>query len=218
MVTGIYKITSPSGRIYIGQTRDFDKRLINYKYINSITKQKRLYESFKKYGAKNHKIEFIEECLFEKLNIVERKWQDYYDVTSKKGLNCVLQETDVLPRIYSDETKKKMNLNRGKGMLGKKLSEEHKLKISLANIGRKHSEESKKKISDFHKGKKLSESHRLNIKNKFEGKKVIDTFTNIIYPSVRKASEELNIYYNTLLRNINGKSKRNKTTLKYLEL
>jgi len=71
---GIYKIISPSNRVYIGQTRDFDKRLMNYKYINSVTKQRRLCESFKKYGAENHIIEFIEECLFEDLNIFERKW------------------------------------------------------------------------------------------------------------------------------------------------
>ena len=57
---GIYKIISPSNRVYIGQTRDFDKRLMNYKYIKSITKQRRLCESFKKYGAENHIIEFIE--------------------------------------------------------------------------------------------------------------------------------------------------------------
>lgn len=108
---GIYKIISPNNRVYIGQTRDFDKRLINYKYINSIVKQKRLCESFKKYGAENHKIEFIEECLFEELNIFERKWQDYYDVTSKKGLNCILTETDVLPRVYTKAYLEKSRIN-----------------------------------------------------------------------------------------------------------
>ena len=120
---GIYKIISPSNRVYIGQTRDFDKRLMNYKYIKSITKQRRLCESFKKYGAENHIIEFIEECLFEELNVFERKWQDYYDVTSKKGLNCILTETDVLPRVYTKEALehcRKINLGKNNPMYGKK--------------------------------------------------------------------------------------------------
>lgn len=109
-IIGIYKITSPNGRIYIGQSRDFKNR--TYDYVNSkfIKKQTRLYNSFKKYGPENHILEFIEECLFEELNIFERKWQDYYNVLSKKGLNCILTETDALPRMYSTETLLKLKL------------------------------------------------------------------------------------------------------------
>ena len=107
---GIYKIISPNNRTYIGQSRDIEKRFESYITYKSIKGQIRLYNSFKEYGVKNHMFEIIEECLFEELNIRERYWQDFYDVTSKKGMNCVLVDTDELPRIYSKETRiKKTN-------------------------------------------------------------------------------------------------------------
>ena len=46
---GIYKIISPSGKIYIGQSRNIDKRFQQYKRLNC-AKQPRLYNSFIKYG------------------------------------------------------------------------------------------------------------------------------------------------------------------------
>lgn len=53
-IIGIYKITSPSGKIYIGQSRDLDKRLKSYKCGSSKTKgQPKLYNSFEKYGIDN---------------------------------------------------------------------------------------------------------------------------------------------------------------------
>lgn len=51
---GIYKITSPNKRIYIGQSIDIERRFATYKRNNPINKQPRLYGSFKKYGVENH--------------------------------------------------------------------------------------------------------------------------------------------------------------------
>jgi len=71
---GIYKIISPSGRIYVGQTRNFKSRCSDYKNLDKVVKQRRLYNSFVKYGSENHTIDFIESCEIEELNIYERKW------------------------------------------------------------------------------------------------------------------------------------------------
>jgi group I intron endonuclease len=60
-MTGIYKISSPSGRVYIGQSVDINARFRAYRNGNC-GKQKRLYESFKKYGFDSHILEIIEEC------------------------------------------------------------------------------------------------------------------------------------------------------------
>lgn len=63
----------------------------------------------------------------------------------------------------------------GKYNLGKKHSEEHKRKISLAHKGKKgiykHSEETKKKISDSNKGRKLSEEWKNKISESCKGEK-----------------------------------------------
>lgn len=104
---GIYKITSPSGRIYVGQSRDIKKRFNKYKGIHC-KEQPILYNSLRKYGVENHVFEVIEECEFEYLNIRERYWQDYYNVLGKKGLNSMLTETDEKPRVVSKETKAKI--------------------------------------------------------------------------------------------------------------
>lgn len=118
-IIGIYKIISPSGKIYIGQSRDLDKRLKSYKCGSSKTKgQPKLYNSFEKYGILTHEFEIIEECDFELLNIRERYWQDFYDVCGDGGLNCSLTETNVLPRLVRQETKEKMSLIR-KEMMSK---------------------------------------------------------------------------------------------------
>ena len=89
MKIGIYKITSPTNRVYIGQSVDIEKRWKDYDNIKNISKQGKLYNSFIKYGVINHKFEIIEECLIEQLNKRERYWQDYYNVL-KGGLNCRL--------------------------------------------------------------------------------------------------------------------------------
>lgn len=78
VVCGIYEITSPSNRVYIGQSININKRWKNYK--NSDCKgQPVLYKSFKKYSPKAHIFEIIEECDKSELNCRERFWQDEYE-------------------------------------------------------------------------------------------------------------------------------------------
>ena len=56
---GIYKITSPSGKIYVGQSWNIEKRFFRYKSL-ACKAQCKLYASFKKYGVKNHIFEYVE--------------------------------------------------------------------------------------------------------------------------------------------------------------
>ena len=147
---GIYKITSPTGRIYIGQAINIERRIKRYK-SNDCKSQSRLFKSINKYGWENHTFEIIEECLEEDLNCRERHWQDFYDSTGKNGLNCVLQECNGERRIISEETKKLLREARKHRVF----TEETKQKISKSNMGRIMSEEARKKMSDAKKGKYL---------------------------------------------------------------
>lgn len=174
-ICGIYKITSPSGKVYIGQSRCLHSRWIRYRKLHC-KRQPKLYNSFMKYGFNSHIFEIVERCLFEELNVRERHWQDYYEVLSKSGLNCVLVKTDTKPCIYSDEVRKKMSLAK-EGMyfgednpfFGKTHTEEVRKRLSEANfeflksnphsaLGRKVSEEAKNKM-------------RLHMLGKYAGKK-----------------------------------------------
>lgn len=89
--SGIYKITSPTGNIYIGQSVNIKYRWRQYrKLYNNIKNQRILYRSFVKYGVDNHTFEVIEECDANLLNDREYYWQEHYNVLGNKGLNCVL--------------------------------------------------------------------------------------------------------------------------------
>ena len=45
----IYKLVSPSGKMYIGQTNNFDGRMIEHK-SNAKWRKSKLYNSIRKYG------------------------------------------------------------------------------------------------------------------------------------------------------------------------
>ena len=56
---GIYKITSPTGKIYIGQTKDLKRRIRDYR--NGSPRQPKLFNSIQKHGWNAHKIELVHE-------------------------------------------------------------------------------------------------------------------------------------------------------------
>lgn len=143
IVCGIYKITSPTGRVYIGQSVDINHRFGSYikMYVKN-EGQVKLYRSFLKHGVENHSFEIIEECSEEELNCRERFWQDDFDVLNG-GLNCRLTKTEDKSGKVSNETLSKMSQASigNQHWLGKTHSQETKDKIGNANRGRKHSEE-----------------------------------------------------------------------------
>lgn len=113
-MTGIYKITSPKNKIYIGQSIDIERRFKNYKSISQTKGQIMLHNSFKKYGVNNHIFEIVEECNIELLNERERYYQDFYNVLND-GLNCILTNTKDSIKVYSIESIEKIR----QGNLGK---------------------------------------------------------------------------------------------------
>lgn len=198
---GIYKITSPSNKVYIGQSIDIEKRFYYYS-IKSCLKQKRLYNSLLKYGFESHLFEIIEECTIEELNKKERYYQEFYNVLGKNGLNCVYQCTKEKRRVISQEMKNKISLaNKGikNGMYGIKHSEE--FKAQRKNY--KHTKENIKKISERSKGG-----------NNPNAKIVLDLGTGIFYPCVGDAAFVLGINRDTLKQRLNGR-RTNKTDYIY---
>lgn len=145
---GIYKITSPSGRIYIRQSRNIKSRLSRYRN-HDCKNQPALYNSILKYGFNNHKFEILEECILENLNFRERYYQEFYNSVNN-GLNCEYTKTEDKPKI---------------------LSEARRQQISRIHKGKITSEETKEKIrNNNHLGIKLSDEQRNNISLGMRGK------------------------------------------------
>ena len=172
---GIYKITSPTGRIYIGQSVDIDYRWNDSRNKNCKS-QPRLSRSFLKHGIDNHKFEAIEECSIESLNEKERYYQDLYKCIYD-GLNCRLTASDGKSGRMSKESRLKMS-EAGKR---KVMTAEHKEKIKKGNVrpmlGKKHTQESLALMSKNRKGKAsrlgavLSDESKLKMSLKATGRK-----------------------------------------------
>lgn len=211
---GIYKITNPKNKIYIGQSINIQRRLNKYKRYGC-SRQPIIYRSLIKYGVDNHIFEVIEECDIHKLNERERYWQDFYNSVNN-GLNCVLTNTIYDKKIYGIETKIKMS-NSHKG---KKLSELTRNRISASGIGRKLSDETKKNMSKSRIGIKFSENH---IKNITESKKnnsnrcklILNLENGVFHIGVKEAAKTYSMSEHTLKFRLNGKYPNN-TNLIYI--
>lgn len=240
---GIYKITSPSGRVYIGQSINIKLRFSAYKKLRC-KEQPRLFNSLNKYGVEAHIFEVVIECSVNELNDLERYYQEVFN-TVKVGLNCLLTKTNDRCGEHSEETKAIMKAKR-KLMV---ISPETCKKISLAHKGKKFTDEHKANLSKVRKGllsgernpmygkvgamkgktgvlcptfgRKISEAEREHRKKIFarggnpQAKKVIDTETKQIFDCVRDASEYIGCSYGHLRQVMSG-ARPNKTNLIYL--
>ena len=169
-ICGIYKITSPSGKVYVGQSNDIHRRWIFYK--NLLCKgQTKLFASLNKHGIENHLFEIIEECDVSGLNEKEVFYINKFNsFNSKHGMNLRMGGDCSL---MSDETKKKISeSHKGKTShnKGKSMSQAQKDKISLANKGRVITLEMRRKISESLKGNVISEETRAKISATSKGR------------------------------------------------
>lgn len=150
---GIYKITSPIGKVYIGQSTDIENRKKAYEK-GACKNQTKLYHSILKYGFDNHKFEIIELCCEQDLNLVERSWQDYFCVMEQtEGLNLRLTKSNDRSGTVSEETRKKISNT----LKGRKKSAITRARMSAAKRGTKHS----KPQSAEHR-RKIIESRKRN--------------------------------------------------------
>ena len=208
---GIYKITSPTKKVYIGQSTNIRKRYSAYKTI-SCKGQTAIYRSLLKYGIDKHKFEVLCECNVEELNDKERYYQDVFNVMDKNGLNCKLTASNDRSGEMSKESRKKMS----DSQKGKKQSEETKLKRSISNTGKKRTEEMRNRISIANKGKKRTEEIKINMseENNYKTKIILNTETGIFYYGSRLAANSININAGTLRKYLIGMCK-NKTPFIY---
>lgn len=162
----IYKITNPKGKIYIGQTTDYEKRK-KYYISNTATKtQTKLYNSINKYGWESHTMEVIEICKISQLNERERYYQELYNAIGINGLNCRLTKTNDKSGLASDESKKKLSES-------KKADKKNTERISQYKknwVGRKHTEETKQKMRLAALGKPKTKEHIAKLPQNQKGK------------------------------------------------
>lgn len=194
---GIYKITNPKGKVYIGQSNNIDKRWRAYKQLRC-KKQPKIHNSLVKYGVDNHVFEIVTECSTENINEFERYYQEVYNCIGKNGLNCALVDDGMSKRQYSEctrvkqseiakkrviseERREKLRLTMKKlysegklkiGIKGESMTEEKKNKIRIGNLGKKCTEEQKERMRIAQKGKIVSLEARIKSSISHKGKRL----------------------------------------------
>jgi group I intron endonuclease len=146
----IYKITSPTGRIYIGKTKRLKTRIWEYRW-RSKKRKSIIHDSIKGYGWDTHKLEIIEECDDVFLNEREIFWikklNSFY-LDNILGMNMTKGGDGGGQKWMHDiERRKKQSENR-KGVNG-------------TFYGRKHSEETKKQIGELARKRNIANGYKV---------------------------------------------------------
>jgi len=199
-MVGIYKITNPKGRVYVGESADINKRQKQYA-AGRANKQWKLQRSISKYGWSQHIFEIIEECSKEMLRERERYWQLFYDTLSS-GLNLKLTGEGEIKTQDSDEVRQ----NRSKGQQGRKHSKETILKLSKAKKGVAKPEGFGDKVRQRLKGVPLSAEHSAKIGKSHERPCMVD---GVRYGSCKEAAQMLQIPVGTLYNRMHSKKYSN---------
>ena len=230
----VYKITSPSGKIYVGSTIDIVRRKTQYRGSHCKL-QKRLHYSIQKYSFEAHLFEIILECDKSDMRRLEAEYGAFYEVLGPNGLNSLLPKKDDIFNTASLEYRENLR----QAQLGRKHSKEVKEKISRSRmgnkycIGRKYSAETIRRMSEVRKGipktKDAVEKHRISLmkhianrtheqveqfRQKSNAKIVLNTETGIFYYSSGDAARHSHYKKDYLRQMLNGYSK-NKTSFIY---
>lgn len=152
---GIYKILSPSGAVYIGQSVNIENRFGQYKRL-SCKYQHRLYRSFLKYGVDKHQFSVVHELPVDVSPIDMDKIEEYYiDVYRSSFGETMNLKSGGKHGSHSEETIKKLR--------GRKFSEDARKRMSLAK--RNMSDETKRRMSENRKGKCIGNKSALGYKH-----------------------------------------------------
>lgn len=151
--SGIYKIINVDNKkVYIGSAVDLHARIGAHMRMlrRGVHINVKLQRAWDKYGAEVFAFSVVE-YVIDKSMLIEREqyWIDFYN-SAKAGYN-------IAPKAGS--------------LLGHKMSDEAKAKMSKAHAGRVVSPETRAKLSAANKGKKLSESTVQQMRERMLGTK-----------------------------------------------
>jgi group I intron endonuclease len=207
---GIYKITSPSGNVYIGQSVNIRRRWSYYR-SNKAPGQTSLHRSFLKYGVNSHSFEIVHELPKDaSLEVMDAYEILYWECYKNCGVTMLnLREPGMSGRHTSEETLVKLRENRKKQVFGPesyekmaakrrrvKMPPEFGLKVSLTKAS--FSEEKwkgiSKKISASKVGKKQPPSFAINMSKSTKGIKIVPQWQlDICHQAVRRPVNKLSI-------------------------
>lgn len=161
---GVYKWTTPSGKIYVGSSVDLKQRKADHlkDLRKGNHKNRHLQNAFRKYGEENFSWEVLEHVSEDGL-LLQR--EEFWIVSlraadRKHGYNINPTATG---GTRSAETRARMSAAQMGKSKGRILSAEHKAKISSSLMGKVVSPEIRAKLSASRKGMVFSAEHRAKL-------------------------------------------------------
>lgn len=233
---GIYKITSPSGKVYIGQSLNIDRRFRQYKLLyNSCKAQRRLWNSLIKYSPTNHIFEVLYNYDYTPIQKdLDSKEKEYWQLYKEYGIELLNLREPGRKGVWNNESKERLS----KSIKGRKQTPEHIAHRSgIYNgmygkkgelspfYGKHHSDE----INQANRVRMLGKQCSLGLKrsvenikklsggNNHSARKVINNDTGKIYSCIKDAAIDLNILYSTAKLLVRNKLKQRKINLIYYE-
>lgn len=204
---GIYKLTSPSGKSYIGQSVNIERRMTKYRNANCKA-QYGIYNAILKYGFDSFKLEIIHEL---------ENSEDVIDILNKLEELEIRTQNTMYPNGYNMVSggnnrfaSKKHKENLSVSHKGKKMLPQTASALLKANTGRIMSEDTKRMISEKQKGikkpkdqveksrlsrigTKLSDEHKDKLSKALIGRKKPDGFKYILAKEVYKLDMNYNL-------------------------
>lgn len=177
---GIYKITNIiNHKLFIGQSVNIKKRWNEHRYLlnKNICNNIHLQRAWNKYGRDNFKFEIISVISKETLNKEETRLIKKHKSSNREFGYNITNGGD--SHLCSEETKKRISKAKTGRGLGRRHSEETKLKMSEAQKGSKNHRYGKKmpkrlkiRLSKRLKGIKFSEEHKRKISEACMGRRI----------------------------------------------
>lgn len=171
--SGIYVLTSPSGKRYVGKSVNLRTRLRRYEHKNARVKQQRaLWKALCKYPWDQWTVEY-ELMPVDALDDAEIATIARYNTCHGPGYNLTEGGEGASGRIATSETRAKLSaaLKGNTNHKGITHSSETRAKISAAMRGRTHSADTRAKIGAASKGRKCSAATRAQMAAIKRGKK-----------------------------------------------
>lgn len=163
MICTIYVIKNKiNSKIYVGQTWQLPHKRFNAHLCPTNKSCPKLFNALNKYGRSVFYLEMLAFC---EEQIIADKLEAFF-IIKFNSLKCGYNSKEGgRGGKHSEATKKKLS----NALRGRKLTNEHKIKIGIANAGKIRSDFTKRKLSKINTGKKLSTAHKKNISAKLIG-------------------------------------------------
>ena len=212
----VYRVTSPSGKVYVGITRrSLDQRKIEHLYL-ARTRSRHFSAALRKYGPAMA-WEVLEKGIatLAEANERERHYIALYRSAERAhGYNLTKGGDGV---VASEETRKRMstsakargvsarqlaNLENGRGDFwkGRRHSAESRARMSTSHSGRVPSEETRAKMSAAHTGQAFTEEHKRRIR---EGNaNPVRRSDGSVFSSATEAAKALGLSFDAVAKSI----------------